>query len=143
MCDYQGFEFGASYPDSTCINGYLWDADSCDEPGGPLFHGGEIPCPRCNTIAFLRRALARAIEPSCGVDNGIPWCSATLWEAALCKAHSESPDITIEWLKTVEPFTTLDWPNREAVYDGRAHWNDTIERRWPWAARLTVTDTVI
>lgn len=32
-CNYAGHEFGASYPDSICIEGYLWDADSCDEPG--------------------------------------------------------------------------------------------------------------
>ncbi len=47
-CDYQGQEFGAPYPDSVCIDGHLWDADSCDEPGGPLYHGGDIPCPKCN-----------------------------------------------------------------------------------------------
>ena len=48
-CNYQGHEFGSEhYPDSVCIDGYLWDADSCDEPGGALRHGGEIPCPQCN-----------------------------------------------------------------------------------------------
>ena len=52
MCDYQGHEFKASYPDSVCIDGFLWDADSCDEPGGPLSIGGEIPCPKCNTEKF-------------------------------------------------------------------------------------------
>ena len=30
MCDYQGHEFGASYLDSICIDGFLWDADACD-----------------------------------------------------------------------------------------------------------------
>ena len=49
MCNYHGRMFGASYPDACCIDGYLWDEDSCDEPGGPLRHGGEIPCPECNT----------------------------------------------------------------------------------------------
>ena len=29
-CNYQGYEFGASYPDSVCIEGRLWDADYCD-----------------------------------------------------------------------------------------------------------------
>lgn len=47
-CDYQGSHFGATYEDACCIDGYLWDLDSCDEPGGPLRHGGEIPCPKCN-----------------------------------------------------------------------------------------------
>ena len=51
--DYQGYEFGANYLDSMCIDGYLWDADSCDKPGGPLTHGGDIPCPQCNHDAWL------------------------------------------------------------------------------------------
>lgn len=24
-CDYQGYDFGAHYIDSQCIDGYLWD----------------------------------------------------------------------------------------------------------------------
>lgn len=51
-CSYQGKHFGAFYEDACCINGYLWDLDSCDEPGGPLHHGGEIPCPQCNAKAY-------------------------------------------------------------------------------------------
>lgn len=53
MCDYQGYDFGASYPDACCINGYLWDLDSCEEPGGPLYSGGELPCPQCNHEEWL------------------------------------------------------------------------------------------
>jgi hypothetical protein len=45
-CDYQGHEFGAHYPDSVCIEGYLWDADSGDADG--LANGGDLPCPQCN-----------------------------------------------------------------------------------------------
>ena len=52
-CDYQGHEFGACYLDSVCIDGYLWDADSCDEPGGDLTNGGDIPCPQCNHDSWL------------------------------------------------------------------------------------------
>lgn len=52
MCKYQGIHFGASYEDATCTDGYLWDLDSCQEPGGPLSHGGEIPCPECNAVAY-------------------------------------------------------------------------------------------
>lgn len=51
MCDYHGHDFGASYPDACCIDGYLWDLDSCDEPGGGLSVGGDIPCPQCNAEA--------------------------------------------------------------------------------------------
>ena len=50
MCDYQGHEFGATYPDSVCIDGFLWDADSGDAcgEGWCYTNGGEIPCPQCN-----------------------------------------------------------------------------------------------
>ena len=51
MCDYQGYEFGAgSYPDSVCIEGFLYDADDCDSEGGIYLHEDEehIPCPKCN-----------------------------------------------------------------------------------------------
>lgn len=48
-CAYEAPTFGAHYPDGTCIDGYMWDLDSCDEPGGSLFTGGDMPCPWCNT----------------------------------------------------------------------------------------------
>lgn len=51
-CGYTGRHFGARYPDAWCIDGYLWDLDSCDEPGGPLFEGGDIPCPGCNADEY-------------------------------------------------------------------------------------------
>lgn len=44
--------FGASYPDATCIDGYLWDLDKCDHNG--LYSSGDNPpCPFCNTEAFI------------------------------------------------------------------------------------------
>ncbi|KAF1065248.1 hypothetical protein DX980_20060 [Burkholderia gladioli] len=52
-CGYQGKHFGASYEDACCCDGYLWDLDSCDEPGGPLYRGGDIPCPNCNLDEFV------------------------------------------------------------------------------------------
>lgn len=78
-CTYEGSHFGAHYPDATCIDGYLWNLDSCDEPGGPLYGGGDIPCPCCNTREYVdggdnalcgnakqrrqkRRALIRKIQ---------------------------------------------------------------------------------
>lgn len=45
--------FGAGYPDATCIEGYLWDLDSCDGPDRLLHSGGDIPCPYCNAAEFL------------------------------------------------------------------------------------------
>lgn len=47
-CTFEG-PYWAHYPDATCIDGYLWDLDSCDEPGGPLSSGGDVPCPHCNS----------------------------------------------------------------------------------------------
>ena len=52
MCDYQGYEFGAGYyPDSICIDGYLYDTDDCDNEGRINMKEDEvkIPCPKCNT----------------------------------------------------------------------------------------------
>lgn len=56
-CDYQGREFGAgSYPDSVCLGGYLWDADSGrDTADGLEFtSGGDLPCPQCNLVAWRK-----------------------------------------------------------------------------------------
>jgi len=44
--------FGASYPDATCIDGYLWDLDKCDE-SGLISSGDNPPCPFCNTEEFI------------------------------------------------------------------------------------------
>lgn len=52
-CGYQGKHFGAWYEDAICIDGYLWDLDSCDEPGGLLYNGGEDACPCCNTAEYV------------------------------------------------------------------------------------------
>jgi len=51
MCEYTGYEFGATYPDSVCIDGFLWDADSGysdGEDGWNFTFGGDLPCPKCN-----------------------------------------------------------------------------------------------
>ena len=55
-CNYEAPTFGAHYPDGTCIDGWMWDLDSCDEPGGGLRSGGDEPCPWCNTHEFLKWA---------------------------------------------------------------------------------------
>ena len=47
-CGYSGYEFGASYPDSYCRDGFLHDADSdylADEV---------IPCPMCEREAAIQ-----------------------------------------------------------------------------------------
>lgn len=64
-CGYQGYEFGAHYPDSLCCGGYLWDADSGDEMG--MDSGGDIPCPSCNRGEWLAFYRAEIIE--CGFEE--------------------------------------------------------------------------
>lgn len=70
-CDYQGHEFGACYPDSVCIEGYLWDADSGDSDG--LTHGGDLPCPKCN------RAEWREYHADSVVDEAYVALSSKEW----------------------------------------------------------------
>lgn len=53
-CRHQGIYFGANYEDGICIDGYMWDLDSCDEPGGGLSVGGDIACPECNHDEWLK-----------------------------------------------------------------------------------------
>ena len=133
-CDYAGYEFGGGYIDSTCIEGYLWDLDSCDEPGGGLTHGGEWACPRCNTRQYLADALEDAQSYSSGTSMGTPHCGAVSWEGAIRKAKSENSAEAKAFLATVKPFVASDWPDRQAVYDGRASWDATVEVTWPWSA---------
>jgi hypothetical protein len=47
VCNYQGYEFGAAYPDSVCIDGRLFDADNCDNNGNLYDNEEDIPCPIC------------------------------------------------------------------------------------------------
>jgi len=46
-CGYQGYEFGASYPDSECFGGRLYDVDNCDSNGLIYQPDEDIPCPMC------------------------------------------------------------------------------------------------
>jgi hypothetical protein len=46
-CGYQGYEFGARYPDSVCYEGRLLDADHCDSEGNLYDQDEDIPCPMC------------------------------------------------------------------------------------------------
>lgn len=46
--------FGAPYPDARCIDGYLYDLDSCDENGNFYYTAEKIPCPFCNKNEFIK-----------------------------------------------------------------------------------------
>jgi hypothetical protein len=81
-CGYRGFEFGGGYLDAVCIDGHLWDLDSCEVPGGPLYHGGNIGCPKCNpddyreqmkcSKAEVNRRVKRAFGPTPWIPSDGP-----------------------------------------------------------------------
>lgn len=54
VCNYQGYEFGARYPDSVCIEGRLWDADYCDSNGNLYDREEDVPCPMCRREDAIR-----------------------------------------------------------------------------------------
>lgn len=88
-CDYQGYEFGAgNYPDSVCVDGFLFDADNCDSGGNLYDPMEEIPCPICQraeaihwwternrslgvTVAAARKA-ARSLVRDIRQKRGLP-----------------------------------------------------------------------
>lgn len=53
--------FGAHYPDARCVDGYLWDLDSCDD--GFLTSGGDAPCPVCNTRQYVGDMIDNEVSP--------------------------------------------------------------------------------
>jgi hypothetical protein len=91
-CGYQGYEFGANYPDSMCCGGRLYDCDNCDSNGNLYEPDESIPCPMChprkavdywtdrNRLGGVSEAKARAAAKSLVADirknrhNGTePW----------------------------------------------------------------------
>ena len=56
-CGYTGYDFGASYKDSQCFGGQLYDLDHCDGDG-LLFEPMEYkPCPECRHDEWLKSIL--------------------------------------------------------------------------------------
>lgn len=125
MCDYNGRHFGASYEDACCIDGHLWDLDSGDADG--LTSGGDIACPRCNTAEYLNQGKEEAESTSCGRFNTSVYCGAMLMEGSLRKAEEENPEAAARWKAENPIIETFDWPDRQAVFEGRADYNETIE----------------
>lgn len=61
-CDYVGSDFGASYLDTCCIGGQLYDMDNCDDDGN-LFEPLEfLPCPKCNHKAWVEDKKENLVE---------------------------------------------------------------------------------
>jgi hypothetical protein len=81
MCNYQGYEFGAGYLDSVCIDGVLFDADNCDDDGNLYEPMQEIPCPIChraeaieywaNQNRFGGMTYKKAMATACSLVNDI------------------------------------------------------------------------
>ncbi|ENZ0347026.1 hypothetical protein ACGAPV_000741 [Morganella morganii] len=68
-CNYAGYDFGAHYIDSQCFDGVLYDMDACDESGNLYEPLQYIPCPRCNTQAWLDNFRSEFIED--GISHGL------------------------------------------------------------------------
>jgi hypothetical protein len=88
-CEYRGTHFGAVYPDAQCHEGYLWDEDSCDEPGGHLLKGGDIPCPKCNTKEYAQYQRECGKEQPCDDADGNTALARTLFEEMALIADEE------------------------------------------------------
>ena len=71
-CDFHDSYFGASYPDATCIDGYLWDLDSNDTEG-LLTIGGDDACPQCNHEEWIDDFKDEVIERGyLAAHDGLP-----------------------------------------------------------------------
>ncbi|SMH64613.1 protein of unknown function [Acidithiobacillus ferrivorans] len=110
-CNYEGHDFGATYIDSCCIDGYLWDLDSCDEPGGRLSDGGDMPCPKCNTLEYLEQAKEEAESCTSGSvfvsGGGYAYTGESIWLSAVRKAESLNPDGAAHALQKLGVVKTL------------------------------------
>lgn len=64
--------FGAPYVDAGCIDGFLWDLDSCGEGDerNILSSGGDVPCPFCNAESFIEYIKDDMYEPEEMDDDG-------------------------------------------------------------------------
>lgn len=71
MCDYQGYEFGAPYPDSVCVDGRLYDADYFDSEGRLYDNGLGAVCPICDKDGAIEWWYGQ-YEDSCHPDNDNP-----------------------------------------------------------------------
>lgn len=85
--------FGATYQDSQCIDGYLWDLDSCDEPGGPLHNGGDIPCPFCSPeehVEYLKDDEDLIVCEACATElKSLHWTETNRGSVKLYGAYGK------------------------------------------------------
>ena len=76
-CGYQGYEFGAAYPDSLCCGGRLYDCDDCDDKGNLYEPAENIPCPMCHP----RKAVEYYIQQN--ISSGVDQEAATIGAKSL------------------------------------------------------------
>ncbi|MFE6966944.1 hypothetical protein ACFVAJ_17670 [Agromyces sp. NPDC057679] len=109
--------FGATYPDTYCVDGLLYDADSN--------LGGEISCPFCDPVGFTDYQFGGGyVIPLCShgehrIPNGTPihyHDGDNLWWTADCLEHGEQ---RILWrdlsnLPDFDDDAFIDWSPRPA-----------------------------
>jgi hypothetical protein len=92
MCGFDKPWFGASYPDSYCVDGYLHDADG----DGYIPSDKSEPCPRCNTRQFLEGRKDEAdgtVSQSWGTGGGMVTITGEeIWERSKRWARQENPE---------------------------------------------------
>ncbi len=72
-CGYTGRDFGATYIDSECSGGQLYDLDNCDDEQRLYEPGEYLACPECNHEEWLRPHLERVEDEGAGArENGQP-----------------------------------------------------------------------
>lgn len=109
-CQFDRPWFGASYPDSYCVDGYLHDADA----DGYIPSDQTHPCPRCNTKTYLEYAFEEAGGTELlgwGSGAGMTYVTGDeIWEIAKRWAHQENPSEAEALISALE--TSL---HREAI----------------------------
>lgn len=103
-CGYEAPFFGAHYPDGICIDGLMWDLDSCDEPGGGLSSGGDVPCPACNTEQYLRRAKEDGESTVSWSDGFSHGTGEDIWKGSCARALEANPDGAQVIIDALGPF---------------------------------------
>lgn len=105
-CGYQGHEFGATYPDSICMGGRLYDADNCDDHGNLYEPLDYIPCPQCNHKEWLENQRDYIEEQGAiAKEEGKPRESCP-FPAAATRYPEDGEWYKTQWLKGYDSVTT-------------------------------------
>lgn len=87
--------FGATYPDARCVGGYLYDMDDCDKNGNLIERNNGIPCPFCNTDAFIE------YDPFSKLDEFIENDGSGL-ESCIAKAMPKVREWYLGWIEQMK-----------------------------------------